>query len=107
MYDRSHTWRRRGDGDSERRPSPRPLGSPLVVGAFTLIEVLVVVAIIALLVAILLPSLQRARDASRAVMCAASMKHANDSATMWLQSLRTERRRTNGGWSAGALRMAQ
>jgi prepilin-type N-terminal cleavage/methylation domain-containing protein/prepilin-type processing-associated H-X9-DG protein len=43
-------------------------------GAFTLIEVLVVVAIIALLVAVLLPALSRARDQVRSVSCRSNMK---------------------------------
>ncbi len=42
--------------------------------AFTLIEVLVVVAIIALLIAILLPSLSRARDQARTVQCLTNLK---------------------------------
>lgn len=41
---------------------------------FTLIEVLVVVAIIALLIAILLPSLSHAREQSKAVVCRHNLK---------------------------------
>jgi len=72
----------------------------------SLIETLVVVAMIALLVAILLPSLSKAREATRVAGCQSNLKqygygnkmYMNDSTNWYVPINHPYRADTNGGW---------
>jgi prepilin-type N-terminal cleavage/methylation domain-containing protein len=72
---------------------------------FTLIELLVVIAIIALLISILLPSLSRARELSKRLVCAASVKgigttgkiYANENQEKWMVPPFKRAKIDNGG----------
>src|SRR5438477_6280871 len=59
--------------------------------AFTLVELLVVIGIIAVLIAILLPALNRAREQAYTTMCAAHMKQLHNAFLMYAND--------NKGWS--------
>ena len=73
--------------------------------AFTLIEVLVVVAIIALLVAILLPSLNKAREQARTAVCASNLRQGISGILMHQHdSAGDQRWRANFGWATKSLK---
>jgi len=72
---------------------------------FTLIELLVVIAIIALLISILLPSLSRARELSKRLVCASNVKgigtsgkiYANENGERWMAPAYRSDQVDNGG----------
>ena len=70
---------------------------------FTLVELLVVIGIIAILISILLPALNRARDKARAVQCASNMRQIFLACQMFAQENRDHLPRCGFAGDDGAL----
>lgn len=66
---------------------------------FTLVELLVVVAVVTLLISILLPSMARAREAAKGVVCANNIRQLITGGNLWLSESTRDRSPAHRGWA--------
>ena len=86
---------------------PQQNRPPVARRAFTLIELLVVVAIIAVLIAILLPSLGRAREKAKSAACLANLKSISLAYVMYCNDVNNGHTSVEDTKMAGAIWMFQ
>ena len=99
-------WRKRTGTEEQPKPNPTPkvMTKPAAARSrrgFTLIEILVVITVIGILVALLLPAVQAAREAARRAQCSNNLKQIGVALATYESALRVYPFGVGGGGPPG------